>query len=146
MSTTHKQGFIEAPVERIWDLVSDVERHPQWWPRVVEVECEGLAEEGCTYREVVQTPFGKEEMHMLIDGFDDCRNLSIRCLSTGTFVRFGLTEAQDGTFLDCEMGMDPKSFSNRAFDAIAGRRYFRSWLAQTFEALDHAAAPSRTAG
>ena len=138
MSHARQQAFIDAPVEQIWALVSDVERHPQWWPRVVEVECEGL-EEGCTYREVVQTPFGKEEMDMLVDGLEECRNLSIRCLNTGTFVRFGLTEAQNGTFVDGEMGMDPHGIVSRAFDAVAGRRYFSSWMAQTFAALERAA-------
>ena len=138
VSHTRQQAYIDAPVERIWALVSDVERHPQWWPRVVEVECEGL-DEGCTYRQVTQTPFGKEEMSLLIDGLEDCRSLSIRCLNTGTFVRFGLTEAQNGTFVDGEMGMDPKGLVNRAFDAVAGRRYFSSWMTQTFAALERAA-------
>lgn len=138
MSHARKQAFIEAPVQRIWELVSDVERHPEWWPRVVEVESEGI-EEGCTYREVTQTPFGREEMNLLVDGLDECRYLSIRCLNTGTFVRFGLTEAQDGTFVDGEMGMDPAGIGYRVFDAVAGRRFFSSWMTQTFAALERAA-------
>src|SRR5688500_10878595 len=114
MSHTRAQAFIEAPVESVWDLVSDVNRHPEWWPRVVDVHCEGL-EEGCTYREVVEVPFGRAEMELLVDGLDECRNLSIRCLNTGTFVRFALTGAREGTFVDGEMGMDPKGARNRAF-------------------------------
>lgn len=133
-----RQTFIEAPLEAVWKLIADVERHPEWWPRVVEVHCDGL-EEGCTYREVTQTPFGRQEMDLLIDGLEDCRNLSIRCLNTGTFVRFDLTEAQGGTFVDGEMGMDPADFGYRVFDRVAGRRYFSSWMAQTLVALDEAA-------
>jgi hypothetical protein len=34
-------------------------------------------------------------------------NISIRCLDTGTFVPFVLTEAQGGTFVDGEAGMEP---------------------------------------
>jgi uncharacterized protein YndB with AHSA1/START domain len=77
MSLCHQQGFIEAPVDTVWDLISDVERHPEWWPRVVEVECEGL-EEGCTYRQVEQSPFGKQETNLLIENRDEYRRLNIR--------------------------------------------------------------------
>lgn len=142
---TRRQTFIEAPLEAVWKLIADVERHPEWWPRVVEVHCEGL-EEGCTYREVTQTPFGRQEMDLLVDGLEDCRNLSIRCLNTGTFVRFGLTEAQGGTFVDGEMGMDPADFGHRVFDRVAGRRYFSSWMAQTLVALDEAARSAAAEG
>lgn len=138
MSHARQQGFIEAPVEIVWELLADVNRHPQWWPRVVAVRCEGL-EEGCTYREVVQTPFGEEELIPLIEQRDECRALRIRCLNTGTFVRFTLTAARDGTFLEGEMGMEPEGLTNRVFDVVAGKRYFRNWMEQTLAALDDVA-------
>jgi hypothetical protein len=34
------------------------------------------------------------------------------------------------------MGMDPDGLTNRVFDAVAGRRYFTSWLKATMEALE----------
>ena len=74
MSEARQQAYIEAPVEVVWDLLSDVDRHPEWWPRVLSVECEGL-EPGCTYRQVTQTPMGKDEMKLHVDAMDDCRNL-----------------------------------------------------------------------
>jgi uncharacterized protein YndB with AHSA1/START domain len=135
MSMCRQQTFIEAPVSVVWELIADIENHPEWWPRVVEIECEGL-DQGCTYRQVTQTPFGKDEMNLLIEDRDDPRRLHVRCLNTGTFVRFDLTGAQGGTFADGEMGMEPDGLTNRVFDAVAGRRYFGSWLAATMEALE----------
>ena len=145
MSLSRQQGFVQAPVEVVWDLLSDAERHPEWWPRVIEVQCEGL-EEGCTYRQVTQTPLGRDEMKLLIEGRDELRSLRIRCLNTGTFVRFGITGAQDGTFVEGEMGMDPQNLRSRFIDAAIGRRYFSQWLKATLAALQDAAARREEVG
>jgi hypothetical protein len=142
VSLCRQQALIEAPVEVVWELLADVNHHPEWWPRVVGVACEGL-DEGCAYKEVVKTPLGVDELDLLIEDRDELRKLNIRCLSTGTFVRFGLTEARGGTFVEGEMGMDPHGLGSRVFDAVAGRRYFATWIVQTFESLQ-AAARDRT--
>jgi uncharacterized protein YndB with AHSA1/START domain len=140
MSDLRQQTWIEAPVEVVWDLVADVNRHPDWWPRVIEVECEGL-EEGCTYREVVQNPFGQEEeMQMRVEGLEDCKELMIRCVNTPTFFHLLLTEAQDGTFVDGRFGMEPRHLQHRVFDLVAGKRYFRRWVEKSLDAMNRAAA------
>jgi len=56
-----QQAFIEAPVERVWELVGDPNRHPEWWPEMLEIECADL-KEGCGYRGVVEAPFGRRRM------------------------------------------------------------------------------------
>jgi uncharacterized protein YndB with AHSA1/START domain len=134
VSESRLQTHIDAPVRVVWDLIADVDRHPEWWPQVVEVECEGL-EEGCTYRQVTQTPFGKDEMMLRVDELVDCEAFVIRCINTGTFVEFTLTEAQGGTFVDSRAGMEPHRLKYRVFDAVAGRRYFRRWLEQSLDAM-----------
>ena len=144
MSLTRQQAFIAAPIDLVWQLVSDIRNHPRWWPRVVEVECEEIGE-GCTYRQITQTPFGKDDMNLLIESMDG-RDLSIRCVNTGTFIRMRLAEAQDGTFVEGEMGMEPDGLAYRAFDVIAGRLYFRSWMSATFEALEREAREDEPAG
>ncbi len=138
MSHCRQQGFIDAPVERVWELISDVEHHPEWWPRVLEVDAD-VVEEGATYRQLTETPRGEDEMQLLIESREELRNLRIRCLTTGTFVRFEMTEARGGTFVGTEMGMDPHGLWARVVDAVAGRRYFSTWMRSTMEALDRAA-------
>jgi uncharacterized protein YndB with AHSA1/START domain len=138
LSAARRQAFIDAPLPVVWELLSDVTRHPEWWPKVIEVECEGL-EEGCTYRAVMKGPVGKEDMTINVESLSECQDLLIRCVNTGTYVHMALTEARGGTFLDAEAGMEAKDLGHRIWDTVAGQRYFRSWMAQTLEALERVA-------
>ena len=142
-----QQAHIQAPVEVVWDLLGDPNRHPEWWPEMVEVECADL-EQGCRYRGVVKGPLGRAEEHeLLIEGLEECRQVSIHCDGTGVYTRFFLTEAQDGTFVEGCFGAEPQSVGMKVFGAIAGRRFLRAWLSKSLVALKQAAerAPS-TAG
>jgi hypothetical protein len=147
VSHCRQQAFIEAPPAVVWNLLSDVDRHEDWWAGMVEVECEGL-EAGCSYRQVVTNPFGRpEEETLIVEQMEDCEQLAIRCLDTGTFVRFALTEAQGGTFVDGEAGMEPAKLPHRIWDTVAGKRFYRDWLAKSLESLGTIAkreAPSRS--
>ena len=42
MSAYRQQALIDVPITTVWGLVSDPNRHPEWWPRVVKVQCEGI--------------------------------------------------------------------------------------------------------
>ena len=74
---------------------------------------------------------------------DDMREIRLVCQDTGMYAHWLLTDAQGGTFVDVEMGMEPRSVGNRVFDAVAGRMYFRRWLEQSLDALSSAAAKRR---
>jgi len=138
MSDCRQQKWIDAPVSVVWDLVHDVDRHAEWWPKVVEVNCEGL-EEGCTYRQVTETPFGYQNLDVVVDRLDELREMRIRCVNTGTFVDLALTDMRGGTLVDARFGMEPLTARTKIFDAIAGKRYFRRWLEQSLDAMQHAA-------
>lgn len=63
----------------------------------------------------------------------------IRCLDTGTFTRALLTEAQGGTFVECEAGNDPKNIGMRIIDATVGRSLFRRWIKHALAELKEVA-------
>jgi len=82
---------------------------------------------------------GVVETDVYIERLDDCRELTLRCLDTGTYAHWLLAEAQGGTFIDVEFGLDPKTTKTRVFDLVAGRRYFRHWHFDSIDALRKAA-------
>jgi uncharacterized protein YndB with AHSA1/START domain len=137
MSSYRQQALIDVPVETIWELVGDVDRHPEWWPRVIDVHCEGL-EQGCTYRQTFRSPMGVIETDVSVERLEDCHELQVRCLDTGTYTRWLLTAVDGGTFIDAEFGLDPQQRRARVFDWVAGKRYFRRWLEQSIEGLRRA--------
>ena len=143
MSLYRQQAVINASPQKIWELVGDPNRHAEWWPRVVDVRCEAL-EEGCTYRQVYSSPRGVIETDVSIERLDDCRELRVRCLNTGTYTRWLLTEAQGRTFIDAEFGLDPLTLGTRVFDLLAGRRYFRRWLEESLDALENVATQDKS--
>jgi Polyketide cyclase / dehydrase and lipid transport len=138
MSCYRQQAQLDAPASAVWELVGNVERHPEWWPRVIDVQCDGL-DEGCMYRQVYKSPIGVIETDVSVERLEDCRELLLRCLDTGTYTRWLVTEAQGGTFIDAEFGLDPKKAATRVFDVVAGRRYFRRWLDESIAGLRRAA-------
>ena len=135
MSNARRQAVIEAPVQSVWDLVGDPARHPEWFPRVVEVNGERF-DEGDEYVQVTKDPFGTTvQTDFLVERLDDMREVRLGCQTSGMYVHWRLTDAQGSTFVDVEMGMQPRSVGNKVFDAILGRPYFRRWLDQSIEAL-----------
>jgi hypothetical protein len=134
MSIARGQAQIDAPVETIWDLVGDPNRYPEWWPRIIETKCEGI-EEGCTYKHVSKGPVGVAEETIAIERLDECREIRIRCLDTGSYMCWQLVGARDGTFIDVEFGMEPTRLPHKVFDLLAGKRFYRNWLELSLEAL-----------
>jgi uncharacterized protein YndB with AHSA1/START domain len=133
-----QQTHIQAPPDAVWELVGDPNRHPAWWPEMLETDCADL-EEGCRYRGVVKGAFGADEHEMLIERLDNCEEVSIRCDGTGVTTRFRLTEAQGGTFVEGYFAIEPNSIGWRMVGAVVGRRYMRSWLERSLENLKQAA-------
>src|SRR3954452_12181766 len=139
MPSARRQVMVDAPVERVWALIGNVNRHPEWWPRVEEVECD-LLEEGGTYRQVTNRPGKTIETTISIESLDDCHELSVRCLDTGMYARFLLTSVQDGTFVDGELGVEESGLTK-----VFAAAFVRRWIAQSLEGLRQAATSAAAA-
>jgi uncharacterized protein YndB with AHSA1/START domain len=134
MSAIKRQAVIDAPVEEVWSLVGDPRRHPEWFPRVVEVNGQRF-EEGERYAQVTKQGRGSVETDFLIERLDNLHEIRFACQQSGMYAHWLLTDAQGDTFVDVEMGMQPKSTGDKVFDAVIGRVYFRRWLDQSIDAL-----------
>jgi uncharacterized protein YndB with AHSA1/START domain len=141
VSAYRHQALIEAPIERVWELVGNPVRHPEWFPRVVEVRGDSFRP-GDAFVQVTQQPIRAATTTFEIDRLEDMRELSFHCRDTGMHVHWLLTAARDDTFVEAEFGMEPTGLTYRAFDATVGRMYFRRWLEQSLDARAKATAPA----
>ena len=144
MSAVREDAQGDAPVSTVWELVGNPGRYPEWFPRVLEIQGERY-EEGGQFVMVSHHPIvGRDEPHMLIDQMDDLHEIRMHCTISGMFVHWQLTNAQGGTFVHAEFGMDPIRRRDKVMDAAAGRRFFRGWLDEAVEGLRRAAEDAAT--
>jgi uncharacterized protein YndB with AHSA1/START domain len=135
MSSHRSHAYLDAPLEEVWELVGSPTRYPEWWPRVVEVRGERF-EEGDEYVQVTKDPGGgSKQTNFLIERRDDLREIRMSCNLTGRYAEWQLTAAQGGTFVQVEMGMQPKRLTDRVFDKTLGQSYFRRWSSQSLDGL-----------
>ena len=139
MSLHRQHAHLDAPVEAVWLLVGSPPRYPEWWPRVVEVQGERF-EEGDEYAQVTKGPVKTETTKFLLERRDDLREIRMSCTKTGLYAHWLLTPAQGGTFVEIEMGIDPRNFGTRVFDVATGKRYVRRWSEESLDALRKASA------
>jgi hypothetical protein len=139
MSAYRQQAHIDAPLDAVWALVGTPSRHPEWWPRVIEVRGERF-EEGDEYAQVTKDPAGgRSETNFLLERCQELREIRMTCQLTGMYADWLLTPAQGGTFVEVEIGMQPRRLGDRIFDSALGRIYFRRWTSESLEGLRQAA-------
>jgi uncharacterized protein YndB with AHSA1/START domain len=140
MSAYRQQAHLDAPLEAVWELVGMPQRYPEWWPRIIEVRGERF-EQGDEWAQVTTNPSGKIESNFLLERRQDLRAMRMSCQLTGTYAEWLLTPAAGGTFVELEMGMEPRRMGDRVFDRVAGKPYFRRWATQSLDGLRDAVAP-----
>jgi uncharacterized protein YndB with AHSA1/START domain len=145
MSAYREQAHLDAPVDEVWELVGKPARHPEWWPRVVEVRGERF-EQGDNYAQVTERPGRKAvQTEFVIERLDNLHELRMACQATGMYADWTLTPAQGGTFVELEMGMLPRGLGNKMFDLTLARPYFRRWAGESIDGLRSALAERRSA-
>ena len=139
MSSWRKQALIEAPAEAVWEMVGDPERYPEWAAAVLDVTGLASREEGEEFEQVTRTPLGRPTRTTFrIDELENLREIRLSCQASGLYSRWLLTEAQDNTFVDVEIGMDPTGVRPRAFDATIGKRWYRRLAEDSLDGLRNA--------
>jgi hypothetical protein len=136
MGSYRQQTLIEAPVDAVWAQVGDPNRYPDWAGDFVEVAGLDDVEEGARFKQTVRTPFGRlATTEFVVDQLDDMREIQVRCLMSGYYLHWLVTEAGNDTFAEIEIGMDPERLGDRAFDATLGKRWYRRVVEDTLERL-----------
>lgn len=131
------------PVPEVWELVGQPNRHSEWWPEVVEIQGSQFGR-GCSYCQVSRAEDGVTQTTFLVERMEKFRELLVRCDDTGLYMRWLLTEARDGTFVDAEFGIDPEraAESDPRFDPLAGKAELRRWLQSSLDGLADAISPT----
>jgi uncharacterized protein YndB with AHSA1/START domain len=141
MSSWRQQALIEAPVEEVWGAVGDPREYPTWAAEVVDVTGLAEVEPDARYQQVTKMPFSTEETTVQIEAFEEMREIKLRCQKSGYYSRWVLTEAQESTFMDVEIGIDPTAVQYRLYFAALGKRHFRRLTEDSLDGLRKLLAP-----
>lgn len=135
MGAYRQQALIEAPVADVWREVGNPNRYPLWAGDTAEVTDLDEVKVGAHYRQKSRTPLGTPETEFVIEALDDMHEIEVRCLTSGYYLHWVLTEAGDDTFAEVEIGMDPKHIRYRAMDVALGKRWYRGAVERTLDGL-----------
>jgi Polyketide cyclase / dehydrase and lipid transport len=144
MANWKSQGLLEAPVEDVWRLVGDPNRHPEWFPMVMSVAGLPDVEVDATYVQVTNGAGKPRETTFLVEQLDDLREIGVRCTDFGTYVHIALTPAREDTFAEIDIGLEPTGLMVRAFDVTVGKRYCKRWTEDALDGLRAALSRSPT--
>jgi uncharacterized protein YndB with AHSA1/START domain len=140
MSSWRQQALVEAPLERVWELVSDPNRYPEWASDIVEVTGLPRIAQDATFRQVTRTANGTSAATFKIEELEDLHSIKMRCIDTNTYTRFVLTDARGETFVDVETGTASTTLRDKALDATKRKLFFRRLVNSMLDGLREAVA------
>ena len=140
MSSWRQQALVDAPLERVWELVGDPNRYPEWASDIVEVTGLPRIAQDETFRQVTRTANGTSAATFKIEEVEDLHSIKMRCLDTNTYTRFVLTDARGETFVDVETGTASTTLRDKALDATKRKLFFRRLVNRMLDGLRKALA------
>ena len=133
MVLSRQQVLIDAPLDTVWDLIGDPEGH-RWCPGVRGEEDCGPGPE----QSVTKSFLGRDSADWIVERDHELREMRVTCAEDGCWARWVLTEAQGGTFVYFEVGVEPQGVKTRLYTSTLGRGYYRRWLDESVQALRQA--------
>lgn len=118
---------VDAPRQRVWDVVTDLDRSPEVISAIQKIERvqgDGFGL-GTRWRET-RTMFGREATEVMeVTEVDPPRGYVVETEGAGTHYRseFSLTDEGDGTRLTMTFGAEPRGVVGRVMAATVGRLF-----------------------
>ncbi len=150
MSSWKQQALIQAPVTEVWEILCDPARSPDWDPDVLAVTGVPIRiEKGSTFDITGRGPLGmKATTTFKVEELEDLHELKMKCQVSGFYAHWLLTQAQDGTFTEVELGIEPvesQSLRGRVGAALHTKSYLRTQVEKLLDGLRRAASADRRA-
>jgi uncharacterized protein YndB with AHSA1/START domain len=149
MSSWKQQALIEAPVAEVWDVLCDPARGPDWNEDVTAVTgAPTRIEKGSTFDVTSRGPLGlKGTTTFRVEELEDMHELKMKCQFTGFYAHWLLTQAQNGTFAEVELGVEQleqkPSLSQRAVAALHTKSFLRREVEKLLDGLRRAVSRDR---
>ena len=148
MSSWKQQALIEAPVAEVWEILSDPARGPDWDEDLMAVTgAPTKIEKGSTFDVTGRGPLGmKATTRFRVEQLDDMHELKLKCQMSGFYAHWLLTPAQNGTFTEVELGIEPleaPSVRARVAAALHTKSYLRREVEKLLDGLRRAVSRDR---
>jgi uncharacterized protein YndB with AHSA1/START domain len=136
VSAWKQQAIVEAPVERVWRLLADPARYPEWNAESIEVTgVPTRIEKGSTFTHTTHGRMGEATTEFKVEELADLREIKLRCQTSGYYSHWILTEARGSTFADVEMGIEPPSLLANLFRVTHSKGHLRRMTDETLDNL-----------
>jgi uncharacterized protein YndB with AHSA1/START domain len=148
MASWKQQALIDAPVADVWGILVDPARSPEWDEDVIAVTgAPTRIEKGSTFEVTGRGPLRmKATTTFRVEQLDDMHELKMKCQASGFYSHWLLTEAQNGTFAEVELGIEPlesTSPGGRVGAALHTKSYLRRQVERLLDSLRRVASRER---